>query len=293
MNLFFFLACCSLPGVASLAQIMPTKKQSTSNTNHRKSITTTSRRELLLIGAALPVLLSRPSLAAADDSTVQSLLDSLRSVPTFCIVNPEGAAFVNIKRDDPIAKGYAFLTFSGALAVLGDAQRAAEEGGYADLWKDATITVIPADVAARLALQSNTRMSQQDVTASTLLDIIPGSEEREAAVRIDRKLSEKGQVPVFYLEDFKNADGSIPFYFNKSELLAEWKTQKGEGTTPPKPKVLDLMVVFQYVLRKRIDELPILHNKIVFVPSKDAVEISKELKTRGLVPYKTDQIVAM
>jgi hypothetical protein len=291
MKLLFFLACCSLPGVASLAQIMPTKKQSTSNTNHR--MTTTSRRELLLIGTALPVLLSMPSPAAAEDSTTQSLLDSLRSVPTFCLVNPEGAAYVNVKSGDPIAKGYAFLTFSAATAVLGDAQRAAEKGGYADMWKDATITVIPADIAVRLALQPNKRTSQKDVVASTLLNIIPGTEEREAAVRIDRKLSEQGNVPVFYLEDFKNADGSIPFYFNKSELLAEWKTQKGEGTTPPKPKVIDLMVAFQYVLRKRIDELPILHNKIVFVPSKEAVEISNELKTRGLVPYKTDQMVAM
>jgi hypothetical protein len=259
--------------------------------NHR--MTTTSRRDLLLIGAALPVLVSTPSPAAAEDSTVQSLLDNLRSVPTFCIVNPEGAAYVNVKSGDPIAKGYAFLTFSAALAVLGDAQRAAEKGGYANMWQNATITTIPADIAMRLALQPNKRTSQKDVVANTLLDIIPGAEEREAAVRIDRKLSEKGQVPVFYLEDFKNADGSIPFYFNKSELLAEWKSQKGEGTTPPKPKVLDLMVAFQYVLRKRIDELPVLHNKIVFVPSKEAVEISKELKTRGLVPYKTDKIVAM
>jgi hypothetical protein len=291
MKLIFFLACFGLPGVASLAQIMPSKKQSTSNANHR--MMTTSRRELLLIGAALPVLLSRPSLATADDSTVQSLLDSLHSVPTFCLVNPQGAAFVNIKQDDPIAKGYAFLTFSGALAVLGDAQRAAEEGGYADLWKDATITVIPADIAVRLALQPNKRTSQKDVTASTLLDIIPGADEREYAVRFDRKLADQGKVPVFYVDDLKYADGSIPFYFNSNELLAEWKAQKGEGATPPKPKALDLIAAFQYVLRKRIDELPILHNKIVFIPSQVEVELSNELKTRGLAPYKADRIVAL
>jgi hypothetical protein len=291
MKLLLFLACCLFPGVASLAQRMPAKKQSTSNTNH--PMTTTSRRELLLIGASLPVLLSRPSPAAAEDSTLQSLLESLRSVPTFCIVNPEGATHMIAKKGDPFAKGYAFLTFEGALAVLGDAQRAAEEGGYADLWKDATITVIPADVAVRLALQPSKRTSQKDVTASTLLQIIPGADEREAAVRLDRKLAEQGKVPVFYLEDLKSADGSIPFYFNKNELLAEWNTQKGEGTTPPKAKALDLMVAFQYVLRGRIDELPILHNKIVFVPPKEAVKISNELKTRGLVPYKVDRMVAM
>jgi hypothetical protein len=294
MKILLFLACCLFPGVASLAQIMPTKKQSTasSNTqNHR--MPTTSRRELLLLGAALPVLLSTPSPAVAEDSTLQSLLDSLRSVPTFCIVDPQGATFMINKQGDPFAKGYAFLTFSGALAVLGDAQRAAEEGGYADLWKDATITVIPADVAVRLALQPSKRTSQKDVTARTLLDIIPGVDEREAALRIDRKLADQGKVPVFYLEDLKSADGSIPFYFNKNELLVEWNTQKGEGTTPPKPKALDLMVVFQYILRGRSEELPILHNKIVFVPSQEAVETSKELKKRGLVPYKADRMVAM
>jgi hypothetical protein len=256
-------------------------------------MTTTSRRELLLIGAALPVLLSRPSPAAAGDSTLPSLLESLRSVPTFCIVNPQGATFVNVKKYDRFAKGYAFLTFTGASVVLGDAQRAAKEGGYADLWKDATITVIPADVAARLALQSNTRMSQQDVTASTLLDIIPGADNREDAIGLDRKLADDGKVPVFYLEDLKSADGSIPFFFNKNELLAEWNTQKGEGTTPPKPKALDLMALFQNVLRGQIDELPILHNKIVFVPSQEEVEISNDLKKRGLVPYKADRIVVM
>lgn len=257
--------------------------------------TTTSRRELLLIGAALPVVLSRPSPAIAEDSTLQSIMASLRSVPTFCIVNPDGSAFVNVKSGDPIARGYAFLTFSDATAVLGAAQRAAEEGGYADMWKDATITVIPADIAARLALQPKKRTSQKDITSNTLLEIIPGTEDQQAAVNLDRNKWEQGKVPVFYLEDLKSADGSIPFYFNKSELLAEWKTQqKGEGTiTPPKPKVLDLMVAFQYVLRNRINELPILHNQIVFVPSKEAVEISKELKTRGLVPYKADRMVSM
>jgi hypothetical protein len=290
MKLLLFLPCCMFSEVASLAQLMTTKKQSTSN----NGMTTTSRRELFLIGAALPALLSRSSPVLADDSTVQSLLDSLRLVPTFCIVNPQGATFMMAKGSDASpAKGYAFLTFSGALAVLGDAERAAKEGGTADLWKDATITVIPADVAVRLALQPSKRTSQKDVTTSTLLDIIPGADEREAAIRLDRKFSDQGKVPVFYLEGLKSADGSIPFYFNKEELLAEWNIQKEEGTTPPKPKALDLMVVFQYVLRGRIEELPILRNKITFVASQEAVEISKELKTRGLSPYKADRMVAM
>jgi hypothetical protein len=254
---------------------------------------TTSRRELLLIGAAVPVLLSRPPPAAAEDSTIQSLLESLRSVPTFCIVNPDGATFMVAQGGEASAKGYAFLTFSGASAALGNAQRAAEEKGYVDLWKDATITVIPADIAARLALQPNQRTSQKDVNARTTLDIVPGVDEQDAAVRIDRNLGDKGKTPVFYSEELKSTDGSIMFYFNREELLTEWKAQKGEGTTPPKLKALDLMVVFQYVLRKRIDELPILHNKILFVATKEQVEISKELKARKMVPYKADRMVAM
>jgi hypothetical protein len=277
-------ACYLLPDVASLAQRAVPK-----HITNQRDVT---RRDWLVssvAAAAVPFLL--PSSAAADEPaalTVQGLLNDLRSVPTFCIVNPEGATFMMAKGGETYAKGYAFTTFSGALAVLGDAQRAAEEGGYADLWKDASITVIPADIAVRLAIQPSKRTSQKDTSQESLLDVIPGVDEREVAIHLDRKFSDQGKVPLFYFEDLQLPGGSTPLFFNKNDLSAEWN-RKNEGKKPPKAKVLDLLTIFQYVLRGRAGELPI--RSVVFVPSPEAVEVWDELKSRGLAPYKVDRMV--
>ena len=79
------------------------------------------------------------------------------------------------KNDQAMAIGYAFITFPGALAVLSDAQRNAKEKGYFDVWKDATITTIPLDIAVRLALKKKARKSPKEQELDTLLMVIPGA----------------------------------------------------------------------------------------------------------------------
>lgn len=79
------------------------------------------------------------------------------------------------KNDQAMAIGYAFTTFTGALAVLGDAQRNAKAKGYYDVWENATITSIPMDIAIRLALKKRSRTSPKDQTLDTILQIIPGA----------------------------------------------------------------------------------------------------------------------
>ena len=112
---------------------------------------------------------------ASPMSTINDLLLRLKSIPTFCLVDPQGAAYMVFKNDQAVAVGYAFTTFPGALAVLSDAQRNAKEKGYFDTWKDATITVIPLDIAVRLALKKKTRKSPKEQELDTLLMIIPGA----------------------------------------------------------------------------------------------------------------------
>ena len=124
-----------------------------------------------------------PSARAAetDDAStspmaiVNDLLSRLKYIPTFCIVDPQGAAYMVFKNDQAMAVGYAFTTFPGALAVLSDAQRNAKEKGYFDVWKDATITSIPLDIAVRLALKKKTRKSPKEQELDTLLMVIPGA----------------------------------------------------------------------------------------------------------------------
>ena len=133
---------------------------------------------LLSIGTAAASLSSTPAAQAAVDNPmaqVNELLSRLHNIPTFCIVAPDGAAYMVFKNDQAMAIGYAFTTFEGALAVLGDAQRVAKEKGYYDVWENATITTIPLDVAIRLALKKRQRVSQKGQSLDTLLMVIPGA----------------------------------------------------------------------------------------------------------------------
>jgi len=154
-----------------------------------------NRRDVLRIGSVASTGILSGSVTvvasaiAADDSPmgrVNELLARLHNVPTFCIVSPEGAAYMVLRKDQAMAVGYAFATFEGALAVLGDAQRNAKEKGYFDTWKDATITTIPMDVAIRLALKKRQRQSQKDQTLDSLLEIIPGAVSAGVQCRVSR-----------------------------------------------------------------------------------------------------------
>lgn len=118
---------------------------------------------------------TKASSAAAPMETINALLDRLHDIPTFCIVSPQGAAYMVYKSEQNMAVGYAFATFRGALAVLSDAQRTAAEKGYSEVWKDATITTIPLDIAVRLSLKKRSRTSQKDQILDTLLMVIPGA----------------------------------------------------------------------------------------------------------------------
>lgn len=256
------------------------------------------RRELLHQTACATVLswtVGCSATHATPTNSVTSMLDSLRSVPTFCVVDAEGASYMLYQSgtdESAFAKGYAFLTFPGALAVLSDAQRTAEKGGYAELWQNATITVIPADIAIRLALQPTPRTSQKGNTINTVLEIIPGAEEREAGVQLDALFKPLGKVPLFFFEPLKLADSSTPLFFNPMDLLDEWNRQYGsERKPPPRPKVVDLVTLFQYAIRGRGDEIPVLRNKVTFVPHPPAVETFRELKSRGLAPYMPSRMI--
>ena len=280
-----------LPCVASLAQKSAQKQP-------KSSIITTSsmsRRHALqsyasaTAAATLALITLQPEPCVAASLAPADLLTQLQRVPTFCIVNSEtGAAYMVVKRNEGMAVGYAFTTFQGALAVLGDAVKAAEKGGYADIWKNATITTIPADIAMRLALKQTTRSSQKDQSLGTLVNLIPGADDREDALQLgDKKFNDQGKVPLFYLKELKLSDGSTPAYFKKQDLVEEWKKQY-PSLNPPRIKLLDLVETFQYTLRNRSDELPA---NLLIVPNEEAVEAAKELKNRGLAPYKVDRMV--
>jgi hypothetical protein len=117
-----------------------------------------------------------PSAALSSNEQVNALLQKLHDIPTFCIVRSDtGAAYMAYQSDLNMAIGYAFATFPGALAVLKDAQSAAQQKGYFETWEMATITTIPLDIAVRLALKKRSRTSQKSQSLDTLLQVIPGA----------------------------------------------------------------------------------------------------------------------
>lgn len=238
------------------------------------------------------------SSSSSTTLTVQSILQGLRNVPTFCIVNDQGAAYMLYKRNEGFAKGYAFTTYEGADVVLKDALVTAEKGGYSDTWKTATITTIPADIALRLTLQPRQRQSQREQSASSILFLIPGAADRDAAMQIDKtKFADQGKVPLFYLDTFRNSQGALPLYFNPRDLVQDWQRSTGNddsnAAVPPRIQCIDLVTMFGYVVRGRAAELPTVlqSNALAFVPHAESVNKAKELQAAGLVPYKLDQMM--
>ena len=292
------------------------KDQQDSNALAALSGTVVSRRSVLQSNVCFPILAAAaagcislfvpPPLAHADTTPSSStpllseLLTSLRAVPTFCIVNSQGAAYMLFQADrGGFARGYAFFTFSGALTVLADAQKTADKGGYGDVWKDATITTIPADIAMRLTLQPRKRTSQKDAkkglesTVNTEIALIPGIEERQAAIPLDAKFKEQASVPLFYLDNPSKDDSTVRLYLNPNDLLKDWDSQN-PGVVPPRIEVVDLVTLFQFVVRKRATEVAVLKNplaKVVFVPDSQSVQVAAELKQKGLAPYDPNRMI--
>jgi hypothetical protein len=142
--------------------------------------------EMLLLTTTAGLVLGNPRTAdaaalltatKADDamSTINVWLDRLETIPVFCIVDQtSGANYMLVKQDQGMAIGYAFTTFAGALTVLSEAQKTAQEKNYYDVWENATVTTIPMSIAIRLALKKRVRTTPKEQTLDSIVLMIPG-----------------------------------------------------------------------------------------------------------------------
>jgi hypothetical protein len=142
--------------------------------------------EMLLLTTTTGLVLANPRAAdaaalltakKADDamSTINVWLDRLETIPVFCIVDQtSGANYMLVKQDQGMAIGYAFTTFAGALTVLSEAQKTAQEKNYYDVWENATVTTIPMSIAIRLALKKRVRTTPKEQTLDSIVLMIPG-----------------------------------------------------------------------------------------------------------------------
>ena len=162
-------------------------------------------RTLTAAAASLSVAVAPLSASAADTSTTtsavtpQDLLARLRRVPCFAIVDKDGIPYIIVDQKTRFGTGYFFLTFRGALTVLEEAQQKAKAEGYEKVWEGARITTVPMDIAVRLSLKKVERSGQNNLKLDTIADILPGMEERDDALKLDRsgRFNEQGSCPLF------------------------------------------------------------------------------------------------
>ena len=283
-------SCLSLPTSNRKAH---QKTIATRDHDNSKYESETSRRNLLKTAAAtsLTFTLSKAPVVAKEISSVQETLLRLRSIPTFCIVNNEGVPFM-IFDGQASATGYFFLSFDVAAQALQDARQKDKNVGASETWSNAKIIIVPLAVALQLALRKTQREAvNSELKFNTFNDIVPSSEGVEAAKEVEagnkEKWSQKGRVPLFYIEGLKLDDGKEPRYFNQVDLLQEWKRQH-PNDSPPAIQLTELVDTY----RNGLSNLEKIEN-LVLVPVKETNQVASQLLKKangGLPSYSFNKV---
>jgi Tic22-like family len=231
----------------------------------------------------------RTAAASSDDESSASnvarnrVASLLHAVPTFCIVDPKGVPYV-VVGDDAKVTGYFFTRYEEADRILNVARKSADraiqrsdERDAANPWKGARISTVPLDVAATLVTKS--------LSSRTHFQIAPSEPDIEAALNITGKASlAEGKVPLFYYEDWKDANNQSPLYFARDQLEQSFvSSQKAKGASsaalpPPQPNVTELFAVLtQIVQNPSDDEL----QQLVLVAPQGSASKAKECERRN------------
>lgn len=236
-----------------------------------------TRRAALLSSAWLPF--AGASASAFTSTSPQTLVDLLKDIPTFAIVDKQGVPYMVVGEDAKVT-GYFFTSYDEAKRILLTAEASADKlvkelkrdqpnTDAKDLinpWKDATITTVPLDVA--VSLTSNT-VAQ---TAKNYFKLAPSADDIEDALELSGKEDlEEGKVPLFYVEEFRSPKGEQPLYFSKSQLLKDYK---GDG----KVQVTELFATMREIL---VGEDPDLLKLKLISPSDSVMrarKVTKEFK---------------
>lgn len=172
-----------------------------------------SRREFFhLIASASAAL---PAIAHAQDNATK-VVDMLKSIPTFCIVDEMGVPFMVVGEDAKVT-GYFFTSFEEADRLLKLASKSADQAirvgddpSASNPWKSARISTVTMDIALTIISKNQ---------KGNYFYLAPDGNNIVDALRItgDPDLRE-GKVPLFYDQDMV-LEGSTPAYFSRQQLL--------------------------------------------------------------------------
>ena len=273
-----------------------------------KSNEITSRRRALFRGALLVVAagtiagsttLIIPSLASAAATTEQDLnkpslvsrdrvAELLSAVPTFTIVDKQGAPFL-VVGEDAKPTGYFFVDYNEASRIrklATDSASAAinaakKDGSYTtdmtNPWQAARISTVPLDTAVALSLRSGKGSAIRNYfqVAASVADI-------EDALQVTGKDDlPEGKVPMFYYEDFTLSDSSssTPLYFSKLQLESAYKKQNPGQPLPDKVAVTELFAVLTAMVEPGGTDKDL--QNLVFVAPIDSAKYVQQCQRTG------------
>jgi len=265
----------------------------------------------LLVGGVSIASSPQQSLAAAsanndvDEGMVsQSKLASLlKRIPTFAIVDANGVPYFVVGEDAKLTS-YFFTSYNEAKRILDVAVKSSdkaiattkkeikakngkltkedEEEIGINPWKAARITSVPLDLAVTL--------SSKGKLAGAYFRVAPSELDIEDALATDGSDDlPEGRVPLFYIEDMTISNGGAggvteevsPLYFQKEQLISEWKSQnksksKDGASSPDDIKVTELFGTITEMVRPGGTDKDL--KTLQFIAPKDSIAKAEKCK---------------
>ena len=239
----------------------------------------------------------------------------LKAIPTFAIVDARGVPYFVVGEDAKLTS-YFFVSYGetkrildlaisssdnaikeGRKELLAEKKKNGDKGGLTKIeeeelgtnpWKSARITSVPLDVAVSLASKGK--------LAGAYFRLAPSELDIEEALAVDGSEDlPEGKVPLFYVEDMAIPSSSSgeggnavvsPLYFQKDQLISEWKRQNGSSDkgSLPDVKVTELFATLTEMVRPggKDEEL----KSLVFVPPADSKVKAEKCKKGEKEPYR-------
>ena len=157
-------------------------------------------------------------------------------------------------------------------------------GEVPDTWGQARIVTVPLDIAMQLSVKKTQSVAQnaKGKTFSTYYQVIPATEDLNAALRIDsgQRFKERGRVPLFFVDGLtlpsneEGLDRVTPVYFILKDLVKEWKKQYPEATDLPKIQVRELNETFRAMITPGGRDSSV--KDLVFVANSESLAKAKE-----------------
>lgn len=272
---------------------------------------------LLISSSAVAKEVEKTDDQSSGDSLVsaETIAQRLKEVPTFTIVDKAGAPYAVVGEDAKLST-YFFTTYEEAKRILTSAKQSFEKAKATSVreanekrakkkmsplspkeiedefgknpWNYARISSVNLDLAVSLSIKASGKRTGAYFFVQSAEDDV---EDALSLSKDGKKNLAEGKVPLFYFEDMKiTSDGKAqsPVYFQKSQLINEWKRQNPQKKEKDMPEILvsELFSVIYEMARPGGTNQDL--KTIVFVPPTKSRQKADECNKlgKGEAPFK-------